>query len=44
MFDYNTSKNAGVDFGLVSWTPREIPKNAEISVKIGTFEELARAL
>ena len=44
VFDYNTSKNAGVDFGLVSWTPRELPKNAEISVKIDTFEEFARTL
>ena len=44
VFDYETSKNAGVDFGLVSWTPRKLPKNAEISVKIDTFEEFARTL
>ena len=42
VFDYDTSKNAGVDFGLVSWTPRKLPKNTEISVKIDSFDEFSR--
>ena len=44
VYDYNTAMNAGVDFGLVSWTPRKLPENAKISMKIGSFSELARSL
>ena len=44
VFDYNTSMNAGVHFGLVSWSPRELPKNIRISEKIDSFEEVERAL
>ena len=44
IFDYNTAKNAGVDFGLVSWTPRKLPDFAEISWKIPSFSDLARSL
>ena len=44
VYDYNTSINAGVDFGLVSWTPRKLPENAKISVKIGSFSEFARSI
>ena len=40
VFDYNTSVNAGVDFCLVGWTPRKLPENAEITIKINKFEEL----
>ena len=42
IYDYETSQNAGVDFGLVSWTPRKLPKNCRISVKIDKFEDLLR--
>ena len=44
IFDYETSKNAGVDFGLVLWSPRKLPKNLEIPVKIGSFYEFMRSL
>ena len=44
VYDYKTAKNAGVDFGLVSWTPRKLPDFAEISVKIDSFSDLARSL
>lgn len=43
VFDYNTAKNAGVDFGLVSWTPRKLPDFAENFQEIHTFSELVRA-
>ena len=44
IFDHDTAKNAGVDFGLVSWTPRKLPENARISLKIHSFSDLARSL
>ena len=44
IFDHDTAKNAGVDFGLVSWTPRKLPENTRISLKIHSFLDLARAL
>ena len=44
VYDYDTAMNAGVDFGLVDWTPRKLPENAKISVKIHSFSELRRSL
>ena len=44
IYDYRTSENADVDFGLVSWTPRKLPENARISLKIDSFFDLARVL
>ena len=44
VYDYETARNAGVDFGLVSWTPRKLPENAEISLKIHSFSDLARQI
>ena len=40
VFDCNTALNAGVDFCLVGWTPRKLPENARITMKISKFEEL----
>ena len=44
IYDYNTAKNAGVDFGLVSWTPRKLPDFAQISWEIPSFFDFARSL
>ena len=44
VYDYDTAMNAGVDFGLVDWTPRKLPENAKISVKIRSFSDLRRSL
>lgn len=44
VYDYDTAMNAGVDFGLVDWTPRKLPENAKISVKIRSFLDLRRSL
>ena len=44
IYDSSTAKNAGVDFGLVSWTPRKLPDLAEISWKIPSFSDFARSL
>lgn len=44
VYDYETAKNADIDFGLVAWTPRKLPENAEISWKIHSFSDLARSL
>ena len=44
IYDYKTAENAGVDFGLVSWTPRKLPENERISCKIDSFSDLARLL
>ena len=40
VFDCNTALNSGVDFCLVSWSPRKLPENARITMKISKFEEL----
>ena len=42
VFDYNTARNAGVDFGLVSWTPRKLPDFAENFQEIHSFSDLVR--
>ena len=44
VYDYDTAMNAGVDFGLVDWTPRKLPENAKISVKIHSLSDLRRSL
>ena len=36
-FDYLVSKNAGVDFGYVLFSPRKIDKEAKVDVKIKSF-------
>ena len=43
-FDYDTAKNAGVDCGIVSWSPRKLPENCIISAKISTFNEIIKTL
>ena len=42
VYDAETAKNAKVDFGLVSWTPRKLPKDAKITWKIDSFFDLLR--
>lgn len=41
-FDYFTSKNAGVDFGFVSWSPRALPEGAKIDLVINDFESWSK--
>lgn len=43
IYDYSTAKNAGVDFGIVSWTPRKLPDFAENFQEIHSFSELLRS-
>ena len=43
-FDYLVSKNAGVDFGYVLYSPREIEKGAKINVKIKSFKDYLNEL
>ena len=42
IYDLETAINAHIDFGLVSWTPRKIPENAKIALKIDSFLDLLR--
>ena len=44
VYDARTAENAGVDFGLVTWTPRKLPENCKIHWKIDSFSDLARSL
>ena len=44
VYDARTAENAGVDFGLVSWTPRKLPKDCKITWKIDSYFDLARSL
>ena len=44
IYDSMTAENAGVDFALVSWTPRKLPENSKITWKIDSFSNLARSL
>ena len=44
VYDAKTAENAGVDFALVSWTPRKLPENAKISWKIDSYSSLVRSL
>ena len=43
VYDAKTAENAGVDFGLVSWSPRKLPENSKITWKIDSFSEMARS-
>lgn len=43
LFDYLTAKNAGVDFGFVSWSPR-YDKEMKIDAKIDDFGEIAEEI
>ena len=44
VFDAKTAENAGVDFALVSWTPRKLPENVKIHWKIDSFSNMVREL
>lgn len=44
LYDAKTAENAGVDFALVSWTPRKLPENAKIRWKIDSFSQMAEEL
>ena len=44
IYDAKTAENAGVDFALVSWSPRKLPENTKITWKIDSFSEMARSL
>ena len=43
-YDLLTSKNAGVDFGFVTWSPRKFEKNTENTVEIDNYSDFARAI
>lgn len=42
--DYETAKNAGVDFGYVSWSPRKLSKDAKIEVVIDNYKIFAEEI
>ena len=44
MFDYLTAKNAGVNFGYVTWSPRAIASDAKIDVEIDSYSEFAEEI
>ena len=44
VYDMWTAKNAGVNFGLVSWTPRKLPEDSRVTCKIDSFFNMARFL
>lgn len=44
IYDYETAKNAGVDFGYVTWSVRQIDKNAKIDAKIDDFKQFAKEI
>lgn len=41
-YDYYTAKKAGVDFGLVMWSPRKLEKGSKIDLKIKKYATFAR--
>ncbi len=43
-FDYLVSKNAGVDFGYVLYSPRKVDKEAIVNVKIKSFKDYLNKL
>lgn len=43
-YDYLTAKNAGIDFGYVTWSPRKLDKAARIAIKIGSFFDFAEKI
>lgn len=44
MYDYLTSKNAGVKFGYVTFSPRKLDKDCCADVKINSFKELTEEI
>lgn len=43
-YDYLTAKNAGVDFGYVTWSPRKLGSAARIAIKIGSYFDFAEKI
>lgn len=43
-YDYLTAKNAGVDFGYVTWSPRPIQQDAKIALKIDSYFAFAEKI
>ena len=43
-YDYLTAKNAGIDFGYVTWSPRKLDKAARIAIKIGSYFDFAEEI
>lgn len=41
IYDYLTAKNAGVDFGFVTWSPRKLEKDCKIDFKIENYATFA---
>lgn len=41
IYDYLTAKNAGVDFGYVSWSPRKLPNDSKIDLLIDKYATFA---
>ena len=44
IYDYNTAKNAGIDFGYVMWSPRKLPSDAKIDVKVQDYKDFAEKI
>ena len=44
MYDYLTARNAGIDFGYVSWSPRKLDEDSKIDLLIDDFEKFAEEL
>lgn len=42
IYDYETAKNAGVDFGFVSWSPRKLDKGCKIDINIDSYADFAK--
>lgn len=43
-FDYLTAKNAGVNFGFVSWSPRKIEGHPKIDLLIDSYSKFAEEI
>lgn len=43
-YDYLTAKNAGVDFGYVTWSPRKLDTAARIAIKIDSYFDFAEKI
>ena len=44
VYDAKTAENAGIDFALVSWSPRKLPEDCKVTWKIDSYSALARSL
>ena len=42
--DYLTAKNAGIHFGYISWSPRVMPSDVKIDVKIDNYSRFAEEI